>query len=130
QERCDERARLVLEAELHLVFVRRADRFDIGVLALAARADARRREDDLVVGGLYVLGGQFRAVVEFHALADLEDIDQAVGRYRPALGDRGRGLGAAPVVRVDPEERVVERGDRVDQPEGLFAVPVVGRRLR
>ena len=99
------------------------------VLALAARADAGRREDDLVVGGLDVLRRHLAPVVELDALAELERVGQPVLGDGPALGEITDRLGPGRVGRIDPEQRAVVRGDRVDEPEGLLAVAVVGRRL-
>ena len=130
QERRDERARLLFQLEHDGQRVRCFDRGDIRVLALAGRADAGGREDDLVVGGLYVFRRHVRAVVELDALAQLERIGQPVVRSRPAFGQRRRGLGPGLVVRVDPQQRVVERRDRVDQAECFLAVSVIRRRLR
>ena len=96
---------------------------------LAARDDARRREDDLVVGGLHVPGRHHAAVVELHALADLERVGALVRRDRPRLGEVADELGARPVGGIHPHERVVVRPDRVEHRERLLPMRVEARRL-
>ena len=128
-ERLQEGSRRPLELEAHRVGVGRLHRLDHRVGGLADACDVGRREDDLVVGGLDVPRRHVAPVVELHALADLEGVGQPVGRHGPALGEVADRLGAGGVVRVDAQQRVVVRRDRMDQPEGLLAVPVVGRHL-
>ena len=78
-----------------------------------------------------IVGGQRRAVVELHALPDLEGVGlAAVGRLRHlgaqvAHEIRRRGR----IVRIDPDEHAVERRDRMDQRESRLAVAVPARRL-
>ena len=97
----------------------------------AGAGDALRREDDLLERGDHVLRGQRRAVVEFHALADLEGVGlAAVGRLRhlgAQVADEIRRRRR--IVRIDPDEHAVERRERVDQRERGLAVTVQARRL-
>src|SRR2546425_6749915 len=74
------------EPEYDRVAVRRLDRLDVDIDALAIRRDARRREDDLVVAGLDVPGGHLASVVELHTPPALERIGAAVLGDRPRLG--------------------------------------------
>ena len=83
----------------------------------------RPAEDDLVVGGLHVLGGHLAAVVELHAAAELEGAGPPVTGGRPALGQAGRRLGAGGIVGIHLEERVVEGREGVGQAEGLSRCP-------
>ena len=125
----DERRRRPLEAEHDRGGVRGLHRLDGRVLAFAERDDARGRKDDLVVGRLHVLRGQVAAVVELHPATEPERVGPAVPGDRPRLGEvthhpRPRTIGG-----IEPEERIVNRSDRVDERERPFAVPVVGCRL-
>ena len=129
QQRGDERAGGILELEAHRVGIGRLDGLDHRVLPLARRAYACRRENDLVVGGLDVLRGHGATVVELDAPPQLEVVGPAVGGDGPAFGERRIRLGAAGIVGIDPQQRVVERRQRMDQAEGLLPVPVVRGRL-
>ena len=86
-----------------------------------------RRVGDALEGGLDVGRGQRRAIVEFHALVQLEGVGEAVGRDGPALGEIADDLRVLGGVELD--EQRVERGDRMQQAEGLRAVAIVVRGL-
>ena len=75
----------MLEAEVEGLIIRRLDRLDHGVLALARARSPRRGVDDVIVGRLDVSRGEEGAVVELDPAADLERVGQAVLGYRPAL---------------------------------------------
>src|SRR5262249_33201817 len=85
--------------------------------------------DDLVVACFHVTRGEHTAVVEPHALAQLERIGEAVGRDRPGLGEVGPRARARAVRRVDAKQRVVHGCQRMHGAEGAFTVPVVRGRL-
>ena len=75
------------EPEAHAPGVRRLDRGD--PVLEAAREDAAVPLE----GELHVLGGDRLAVVEFHAAAQHEVVDEPVRRDGPRLGQAGaRGL--------------------------------------
>ena len=89
-----------------------------------------RGKDDLVPARRHVGGGQRRAVVELHSLADLERVGLAVIRR---LRDRGAEIadelrGVRWVLRIDPHQHAVERRHRVQHGEGALAVAVQARR--
>ena len=126
----EEGALRVLQAEAHRGRVRRLDHLDRPVLALAARPDALRREDDLVVGRLDVFRRHLGPVVELDPSPELERVGEALLRHGPALGQIADGFGAGGVSRIDPEERAVEGRERVDEPERLLPVAVVRGRFR
>ena len=119
-----------LQAKAHRVRVGRLHHLHRGVGVLAQRLDPRGREDDPVVGGLDVLRRHLAAVVELHALVELEGVDQAVLGDRPGFGQVTDRLRPGLVERIHPHQRVVVRRGRVDEPEGLLLVRVVGGRLR
>ena len=107
------------------------DRIDHVEERLAGTRYALGREDDLVVGGLDVLGGHRRPVVERHSLLDLERVRLGtVGRLRHApdtqIADEVRRLG---ILRIDPDQQTVERCVGVDDGVGGFLVPVLRRRF-
>ena len=76
------------------------------------------------------LDGQQAAVVELHAMADLERIGALVGGDGPRLGDVADELGARLVRGIHAHERAVVGTDGVEHPERLFPVSVEARRLR
>ena len=129
-ERRQERAGGELQAEHHGGRVGRLDLVDHDVIALACARDAFRRVDDCPPARRHVGGGERRAVVELHALADLERVGLAVigrRRHRGAqiadeVGGRGR------IVGIDPDQHAVERCRRMHGREGGLAVTVEARR--
>jgi hypothetical protein len=126
----EERRLRPLEAETDRVGIRGFHHFDRVIGILAQRLDPRGREDDLVVRRLDVLRGHLAAIVELHALAQLERVDQAVLRDGPGFGQITDRFGPGLVEGIHPHQGVVVRRRRVDEPERLLLVGVVGGRLR
>ena len=119
-----------LEPEPHRVRVGRLDGLDHLVGPLAHGDDARRRNDDLVVAGLDVSRGQDAPVVKANAVPKLERVREAIRRDRPRLREVGDGLRARAVGRIDAQQRVVVRRERMNDAERPLPVAVVGGRLR
>src|SRR6266851_7321951 len=87
------------------VYLSRVDLADRLEQDAARNADAGGGLGDAVVGGLHVLRGQLRAVVELHALAQMEGVGLAVRGNFPAMRQiRDDRLGA--VVRIAPDQIV------------------------
>ncbi len=68
--------------------------------------------------------------MELHALVQLERVDEAILGDRPGLGQVPDRLRARLVEGVDPHQGVVVRSGRMDDPEGLLLMGVVGRGFR
>ena len=103
------------------------DPFDGRVGLLPHAPDARRWKDDLVVGGLDVAGGQWRAVVEPNPLADLEGVARAVRRDLPVDGHVTDDLRV--VVWIDLQQRAVQGRHQLDVGERAFLVGIEARRV-
>ena len=128
-QRHEERCLRPLEPEADRRRIRRLDRFDGAVLALAIRRRLRRREHDLVVARLRIARRHDGAVVEAYAGSQLQCVDEPVGRNRPRLREVGHDLRAGSIERIDAQQRVVVRRQRVHDAEGALFVAVIGRRL-
>ena len=104
------------------------DLADRGEQRRAGNDHALGRPRDAIEGGLDVLGGEVGAVVELHALAEVERVLLAVGRDLPLPGQvRDDRLAIA---RIAAEERVVHRALRTDVGDGARLVDVeVGGRI-
>ena len=124
-----ERGLRVLEPEDDGVGRERFHGLHVLVLGLAARDDGGRWIDDAIVGGLDVPGGHHAAVVELHALAQLEGVGALVRGDGPRLGEVANELGARLVEGIDAQQRVVVGRGGMEHPEGLFPVRVIARRL-
>ena len=124
-ERRQERAGRKLQAERHGGRVGRLDAVDHQVMALARTGQALGRVDDLAPARRHVGGGERRAVVKPHALADLEGIGPAgVGRRRhlgAQIADEVRGRGR--IIGIGPDEHAVERCRRMHRGERGFSQP-------
>ena len=128
-QRHEERRLRPLEPEADGLGVGRLDGLHGAILPLAIRRRLGRGEDDLVVAGLRVARGHEAAVVEAHARPQLQRVREPIGRDCPRLREVGNHLGARAVERVDAQQRVVVRRQRVDDAEGALLVAVVGRWL-
>src|SRR5262249_28805505 len=86
--------------------------------------------DDLPPARRNVRSGERRAVVELHALPDLEGVGlPAVGRRRHLGAEIANEIGGRRrIVRIDPDEHAVERRNRVHGRIGGLAVTVETRR--
>jgi hypothetical protein len=92
RQRIGEAAVGCIEVEFHRVVVDLAGSTSRKhALECGKRVRAVGRVGDAVDRGNHVLGRHFAAVMEFHALADLEGPDRAVGIRRPAFGECGPG---------------------------------------
>src|SRR6266849_8634662 len=120
----------MLEAEVDSLVIRRLDGLDYGVLPLAWARAPGPGVDDVVVARLDVSRRERRAVVELDPAADLERVGQAVLGRRPALGEVADDARAGRIGRIDAQQCVVVRADRMHEPEGLLAVAVIARHLR
>src|SRR5262245_38348023 len=79
---------------------------------------------------MHVAGGERRAVMELDALADLEREGlAAVGRLRHLRAQVADELVLGGILRIGPDQRAIEWGNRVDQRERRLLVAVEARRL-
>ena len=129
-DRRDERSGGILELEHHRLVVGQGHALDHAELLLARARDALRREDDALEAGMHVVGGERRAVMELDALADLEREGLAVvGRLRHLRAQVADELVLGGIIRIGPDQRAVERRNRVDQRKRRLLVAVEARRL-
>src|SRR5262249_9361080 len=129
-ERRQECAGREFETEDHGQWIGGLDLVDHDIKTLARAGHTFGWIDDLVPARGYVVSGQWRAVMELDAVADLEGVGPAViGRLRhrrAEIADKvARGAG---IVRVDPDQDAVIGGRRVDRGIGRLAVAVKARR--
>jgi len=125
----EERALGILETEDDGVRVGRLHRLHGPVLLLAARGHVGGGEDDLVVGGLHVLGGHEAAVVELDPVTQLEGVGALVRGDRPRLGEIADDLGSRLVGGIHAQQRVVVRAHGMEHAERFFPVAVEARGL-
>src|SRR3954462_259919 len=126
-EGIDQRAVRLFQIEHDGERIRRVDRIDVGHEPLANRDDALRRIANAIVARLDVLGGEWRAVVEFHVRMQLECIGLRIWRDGPALGEIADDLRI--VRRVDLEQVGIVRREQMNDREQYRLVTVVGRRI-
>ncbi len=129
-ERRQERRRRPLQPKDHRGVVRRLDLVDHGIEADPRADRSLGREDDAAPAIGHVDGRQLAAVVEFHALADLEGVGLAVvgrlGHLGAEIADEFGGRGG--IVGRDADQHTVERRHGMHGSEGRLAMTVEARR--
>ena len=117
------------ELEDHRLLVGRHDLAHRREQRTARDADAVGRLADAVVGGLDVLRREVGAVVERHALAQMEGVGLAVLGDLPAMGEIGND-GLAAVARIAPHQVVEHAALRAQAVDRARLVHVEVRRSR
>src|SRR6266545_4762756 len=124
RELVDERRERCLECDARRVIVDRLGHRDV-VVVQAVALELVVRIGHAIEAHLDGLGLEVGAVVEFHALAQLDRVDEAVGAHRIALGEHRDHLH----VLVEAEQALVERlRHRLRQ--RVVRVVRIGRRER
>jgi hypothetical protein len=117
------------ELEDDRLLVRRLDLADRREQSRARDHHALRRLADSVVGRLHVLGRELRAVVELHALTQVEGVGLAVLGDFPAVRQVGDD-GLARIARVAPDQVVEHAGLAAQTVDRTGLVEVEVRRAR
>ena len=119
-----------LQLEHHGLGIGALHRVDHHHVALARARHALGRMHDVLPARRHVGGRERRAVVELHALADLEGVGLAVvGGHRhlgAEIADEVRRR--CRIVGIDGDQRAVERRRGMERGVGVFLVPVEARR--